>query len=80
MDFAPIQTDVAQLQMPHLLRYQQNLDKQLFQFGQKLLAKVCNRVMVGMHIARDETERYHFVGCLLQLARTENAGGIAVKQ
>ena len=80
MDFAAIQTDVAQLQTSHLLGYQQNLDKQLFQFGQKLLAKGSNGVMVWVHIASYETERYHFVGRLFDLARTENASGIAVKQ
>jgi len=47
MDFAPIQTDIAQLQMTHYLGYQQNLDKQFFQLGQRLLTEAGNRVMVG---------------------------------
>lgn len=36
--------------------------------------------MVGMHVARDKTEREYFVGRFFDLTRTENARGVAVKQ
>lgn len=61
MDFAAIQAQVAQLQHPDRLGQQQNLDEQLFQFGQKGLTKMGNRIMVRMQIARNEPKRDAFV-------------------
>ena len=77
---AAIQADVPQLQQPHRLRYQQDLHEQLLDFGQESLTKRRNRIVVGVHVSADETERDEFIGGSFNLTRTKNARRVAVEQ
>ena len=53
---------------------------QVFQFWQKGFAKVGNGVMIRMEAARKEVERHRLVGRPFNLAGTEGACGVAIKQ
>jgi hypothetical protein len=67
------QTQVAQLQHAGRLRQQQDLHKQLFEFGQKGFAKMVDRVMVRMQVPRNEAKGQALIGRLLQLTRTDDS-------
>jgi hypothetical protein len=56
------------------------LHEQVLDLGQKRLTEVGDGIMVGMQSTGDEAQRDTFVRALFQLARTEHARRIAVKQ
>ena len=56
------------------------MHKEVFQFLQKGFAEVGNGVMIRMEAARKEVERHRLVGCPFNLAGTEGACGVAIKQ
>ena len=80
MHLAALQTEVPHLEYPGRLGHQQDLHKQFLDLGQKRLAEVGNRIMIGMQSARDETKGNAFISRLLDLARTEHTGGISIEQ
>ena len=80
VDFGSIQTDVAQGQHPQFLGIQEDVHKEVFEFGQKGFAKVGNGVMIGMEATRKEVERHRFVGRPFNLAGTEGPCSVAIEQ
>ena len=80
MDLTAIQADVAQFQHSGQLGQQENLHKQFLDFSEKGLAKVGNRVVVGMQTPSNEPKGNTLVGGLFDLARTEKTVGISIKQ
>ena len=82
MDLAAVEADidVTHLQHAQVGGHQQDLDEQFADLRQKGLAKVGNRIVIRMQATRNEAERNGFVSGLLELARTEHAGGVAIKQ
>src|SRR5439155_25905632 len=80
VDFGAVQTDVAQGQHPKFLGVQEDVHKEVFQFWQKGFAKVGNGVMIRMEAARKEVERHRLVGRPFNLAGTEGACSVAIKQ
>ncbi len=71
MDPAPIQTNIAQGQVPQLVGNQQNLSKHQLDLRQKLLAKPGQGRMIWMQPACDEAKGDHVKGRLLDLAGTK---------
>lgn len=60
-------------------RYQ-DLHKQLLDLRQKGLPKVRHGIVVGMQTTGDVAKGNGFVGCLFQIPRTEETGGITMEQ
>jgi hypothetical protein len=65
---------------PARCREQQHLHEELLQFGQEHAPKRGQRIVVGMLVARDETERHRLIRSALNLARTEHSSGIAIQE
>ncbi len=80
VDFRPVQADIAQVEPACCLRQQQDLDKQLPNFGQKGLPKIGNGIVVGVQSARNIAKGDRLIGGLFNLPRTEHPSGIAIEQ
>ncbi len=80
VDLGAVQADVAQLQHARGLGQEQDLHKQVFEFGQKRLAEVGDGVMIGMQVASQEAQGERLVRRLLDPPRTAHARGVAVEQ
>ena len=75
-----VQADVAQLQHACGLCQQQDLHKQVFEFGKKCLAEMGDGVMIGMQVAGQKAKGERLVRRLLDPPRTAHACGVAVEQ
>ena len=80
VDFGSVQTNVSQGQHTHFLGVQEDVHKKVFQCGQKGFTKVGQGVMIRMEAARKEVERHRLVGRPFNLAGTEGACSVAIKQ
>jgi hypothetical protein len=80
VNLAAVQTDVAQSEHVRLLRQKQDLHEQLLDLRQKRLAEVGQSVVVGVQTAGDKAERNALVRLPFDLARTEDACGIAIEK
>jgi len=65
---------------PARLCEQQHLHEELLQFGQEHAPKGGQRIVVGMPVACDETERHRLIRRTLNLTRAEHPGRIAIEQ
>jgi hypothetical protein len=80
VDLRAVEADRSHLQHAHLARQQQNLNEQSFDLFEKPPPERRDRVVVGMIVGRDETERHRVVRRPLQLPAREYARRITVHQ
>jgi hypothetical protein len=80
MDFCSIQADRAQCQHTRLLCEQEHLHEELFEFRQKGASERGQRIVVGMQVPCDETERHRLIRRAFDFARTEYSSCIAIQE
>ena len=68
VDLRAVETNRAHLQHAHLARQQQNLNEQRLDLFEKPPPESRDRVVVGMFVGREETERHRVIVRPLQLA------------
>jgi len=80
VDLGPIDADVTQFQHARGLSKQEHLDKEVVQYGQKGSAEGSDGIVAGVQVAGNEAEGSRLIGGSFNLARREDAGGIAIGQ
>ena len=80
VDLGAIERHCAQLQHAHLTRHYQHLHKQRFDLLEEASAEAGDRVVVGVLVGSNETERNRIVGCPLQFSARKHTSRIAVDQ
>ena len=80
MNLCAVEPNRSQLEDAHLARQQQDLNKQRLDLLEEPPPETRNRVVVGMIVCRNETERHRVIGRPLQLAARKHARRVAVNQ
>ncbi len=80
VDFRAVEPDRPHFQHAHLARQQQHLNEQPLDLLEKPPPERRDRVVVGMIVGRDKTERHRVIGRPLQLAARKHACRITINQ
>ena len=80
VDFRAVEPDRPHFQHAHLASQQQHLNEQPLDLLEKPPPERRDRVVVGMIVGRDKTERHRVIGRPLQLAARKHACRITINQ